>query len=288
VALTATDRGQGWLELDMNPTKTVVVVHAHPDDEAIFTGVTIRRAVDRGARVVLVSATGGEAGDCRIDLAVGETLHRRRLAELERACELLGVSRLVTLGYQDSGAHRGPYRPGTLGAAPVAEVARRVEQVVREEDADALVYYDHRGITGHVDHLQVHRAGRQVVARLGIAGYEATLDRAAVRRGSYQLAQSAAGGARRIGVPSRSLSLTVSATVPELLAKMAAMAAHGSQIAAEWLDASAFGHGYGCEWFVRRGAPGILENVTAAAAVEGTSMFAADIKVPSYAPAEGS
>lgn len=243
----------------MNSTATVVVLHAHPDDEAIFTGATIRRAVDRGVRVVLVSATGGEAGDCRIDLAEGETLYRRRLAELERACELLGVSRLVMLGYSDSGAHRGPYLPGTLGAAPVAEVVRRVEQVVVEERADALVHYDRRGITGHVDHMQVYRAGREVASKVGIVGYEATLDREALRRGSYRLAQAAAGDARQLGVAPRSLSLTISATVPELLAKMAAMAAHGSQIAAEWLDSSAFGQGYGREWFVRRGAPGILE-----------------------------
>ncbi len=57
------------------------------------------------------------------------------------------------------------------------------------------------------------------------------------------------------------MSLTISATVPELLAKMAAMAAHGSQIAAAALDSSAFGHGYGREWFVRRGRPGILESL---------------------------
>jgi LmbE family N-acetylglucosaminyl deacetylase len=173
----------------MGLTATVVVLHAHPDDEAIFTGATIRRAVDRGARVVLVSATGGEAGECRIQLGAGEPLQRRRLAELERACELLGVARLVTLGYEDSGAHRGPYRPGTLGAAPVADLAHRIERVVREENAEALVYYDHRGITGHIDHLQVHRAGRQVVAKVGIAGYEATLDRDALRGGAYLLAQ---------------------------------------------------------------------------------------------------
>jgi LmbE family N-acetylglucosaminyl deacetylase len=243
----------------MNPTSTVVVVHAHPDDEAIFTGATIRRAVDRGVRVVLVSATGGEAGECRVDLAEGETLRQRRLVELERACELLGVSRLVTLGYRDSGAHRGPFRPGTLGAAPLAEVARRVERVVREEHAEAIVHYDHRGITGHIDHVQVYRAGREVSARVGIVGYEATLEREALRRGSYRLAQSATDDAGRMGVESQSMSLTIGATVPELLAKMAAMAVHGSQIAPEWLDPSAFAHGYGYEWFVRRGAPGVLD-----------------------------
>ena len=245
----------------MDSRSTVVVLHAHPDDEAIFTGLTIRRAVDSGARVVLVSATGGEAGESRIDLAAGETLRRRRLDELERACELLGVSRLVTLGYRDSGAHRGPYDLGTLGAASVADVASQIEQVVREERASALVHYDQRGITGHIDHLQVHRAGREVVSKLGVVGYETTLDRTAVRGGSYQLARSAAGNASWVGVPTRSVTLTISATGPELRAKLAAMAAHGSQIGPESLEASAFGRGYGREWFVRRGAPGILDTL---------------------------
>jgi LmbE family N-acetylglucosaminyl deacetylase len=245
----------------MNPTATVVVVHAHPDDEAIFTGVTIRRLVDRDVRVVLVTATGGEAGECGIDLPAGETLGQRRIAELERACELLGVSRLVMLGYRDSGAHRGPYGRRSLGAAPVVDVSRRVEDVVRQENAEALVYYDHRGITRHIDHLQVHRAGRLVAANLGVAGYEVTLDRDALRQGSYPLAQSASGRTRWIGTPSRAVSFAVDATPAERSAKLAAMAAHESQIAAHWLDSSSFGHGYGSEWFVRRGAPGSLESL---------------------------
>ena len=247
-------------------SSTVVVLHAHPDDEAIFTGATIRRVVDRGARVVLVSATGGDAGDCHVDLAAGESLQRRRIGELERACELLGVARLVLLGYGDSGAHRGPYAAGTLGAAPPAELAGRVERVVEQEDASALLSYDRRGITGHIDHLQVHRAGRLVADRLGVVGYETTLDRAAVRRGCSPLARQATDDPGRLGITADAVSLTVTATVPELLAKMAAMAAHHSQITSRWLDASAFGHGYGCEWFVRRGASGILDSLVAPSA----------------------
>jgi LmbE family N-acetylglucosaminyl deacetylase len=240
---------------------TVVLLHAHPDDESIFTGALIRRAADRGERVVLVVATGGEAGECRLDLIAGETLHRRRLGELERACELLGVARLVLLGYRDSGAHRGPYVSGTLGATPPAEVARRVERVVLEEGAEALIGYDQRGITGHIDHVQVHRAARAVAARLGIGRYEVTLDRTALRRGSYPLARHATDEPELMGVLPRSVSLTVTATAPELLAKMAAMAAHGSQIEARWLDSATFSHGYGREWLIRRAVAGGLESL---------------------------
>ena len=82
---------------------TVLVLHAHPDDEAIFTGITLRRLADAGARTILVVATAGELGGSRVPLRPGETIPERRLAELERASELLGVSRLVLLGRRDSG-----------------------------------------------------------------------------------------------------------------------------------------------------------------------------------------
>jgi LmbE family N-acetylglucosaminyl deacetylase len=41
---------------------TVVAFHAHPDDESLLTGGTLARAAAEGHRVVLVTATLGEAG----------------------------------------------------------------------------------------------------------------------------------------------------------------------------------------------------------------------------------
>ena len=82
---------------------TLVVFHAHPDDEAIATGGSMARAHAEGHRVVLVVATDGEHGEVPDDLADGETLVDRRRAETERSAAALGVDRLVWLGYADSG-----------------------------------------------------------------------------------------------------------------------------------------------------------------------------------------
>ena len=41
---------------------TVLALHAHPDDESIFMGLTLRRLADAGARTVLVLATDGDLG----------------------------------------------------------------------------------------------------------------------------------------------------------------------------------------------------------------------------------
>jgi LmbE family N-acetylglucosaminyl deacetylase len=249
---------------------TVVVLHAHPDDEAIFTGLTIRRLTAAGARVVVVTATGGEEGEPRVRLVDGESMRRRRVAELERACELLGVARLEVLPYRDSGCHTGPYRAGSLGAAGAAEIARQVAAVVESEGAEALVHYDPRGIYGHIDHLQVHRAGSLVVEQLGITGYEATVDADEVNAGPLHLLHGAAGAPGApgvgqewldVGVPFHRIALTVHAGPADLLVKMAAMAAHSSQIGPEYLDPLDFSAAYGREWFVRRGRPGVLERL---------------------------
>jgi LmbE family N-acetylglucosaminyl deacetylase len=241
------------------PVATAVVVHAHPDDEAIFTGATIHRLVGRGVRVVLVTATCGEAGEPRIPLQRGETIGQRRRDELERACELLGVDRLVMLGYRDSGAHRGPYPTGSLGSAAPEDVGRRVTQLAEAEQACAVLHYDPRGIYGHVDHVQVHRAGALAASRLGITAYEATVDGAQLSRGPRHLLHVAAGDDAELGVPARAISLVVRADAGALQAKLAAMAAHSSQIGPEYLQPDNFDSGYGQEWFVRRGPAGLLE-----------------------------
>src|SRR5690242_291644 len=85
-------------------TQSLLLVHAHPDDESILTGGLILRARDAGHRVVLVTCTGGEEGEIHnLDEAVRPRLAAVREGELRAACAVLGVDRLVTLGYRDSG-----------------------------------------------------------------------------------------------------------------------------------------------------------------------------------------
>src|SRR5437762_2988802 len=82
---------------------TVVFVHAHPDDEAIFTAGTMCLLAEAGHRVVLVVATGGELGLPHEDAAGPDHLAGVRRAETERAAGMLQVARTEFLGYHDSG-----------------------------------------------------------------------------------------------------------------------------------------------------------------------------------------
>jgi LmbE family N-acetylglucosaminyl deacetylase len=180
---------------------TLVAFHAHPDDESLLTGGTLARCAAQGHRVVLVVATSGERGLARQQAGLGG----RRVAELERAAEVLGVSRLVLLGYGDSG-FRAPAEPpaGSFCAAPLAEAAERVASVLHEEQADVLTVYDDKGGYGHRDHLRVREVG---LAAAAVAGtplvLAATVDRDALLRGVRLL--------RKVGVRPGGMT-------PELLA----------------------------------------------------------------------
>src|SRR6266480_4443752 len=120
---------------------TVVFVHAHPDDEAIFTAGTMRLLSEAGHRVVLVVATGGELGLPHEDAAGPDHLAAVRRDETDAAAGLLGVAR--------------------------TEVAGRLAAILEDEQASALVTYDETGIYGHPDHLQVHRAASMAASRVG-------------------------------------------------------------------------------------------------------------------------
>ena len=55
----------------------IVFFHAHPDDEALMTAGTMARANAEGQRVVLVTATAGEAGLADANLVAGLGDRRR-------------------------------------------------------------------------------------------------------------------------------------------------------------------------------------------------------------------
>jgi LmbE family N-acetylglucosaminyl deacetylase len=162
---------------------TLVVFHAHPDDEALLTGGTIARVAAEGHRVVLVTATAGEAG-----LSDGaedpDALASARLAELRRSAALLGCARVEVLGYPDSGASAAS-SPGRRRFAQLdpSEPAEQLAAILTEERADVLTVYDEHGGYGHPDHVQVHRAGvlSASLAETPVV-LEATVDRRALMR----------------------------------------------------------------------------------------------------------
>lgn len=174
--------------------RTVLLVHAHPDDETLSTGVLAAELAARGARVVLLTATRGERGEVvpgpLSHLAGTDELVTRREAELAAAADVLGIAEQHWLGagraraaglperhYVDSGMRW--VRPGLAGPAddagadaltiaPLAEVAADVAALVAHVRPDVVVTYDAGGGYGHPDHVRVHEATVAASASAGV------------------------------------------------------------------------------------------------------------------------
>jgi mycothiol S-conjugate amidase len=141
----------------------LLTVHAHPDDEASKGAPTVARYHDEGVRTVLVTATGGEAGDIlnpALDRPeVKARIHEVRQEELARAAEIIGYDEVVHFGYRDSGMPDSEEnaRPDNFANAPFDEAVGKLVEVIRRERPQVIVTYgdDQRGYP-HPDHLRVH------------------------------------------------------------------------------------------------------------------------------------
>jgi LmbE family N-acetylglucosaminyl deacetylase len=263
---------------------TFLAVHAHPDDEASSTGGVYRVLADQGVRTVLVTCTNGEFGDAPGGIKPGEDGHvedevvRIREGELDRAVEILGISRLVRLGYRDSGMMGWPQNddPKSFWATPVAEAATRVAAIMMEERPQVVMTYNEFGFYGHPDHIQAHRV---TLAALELIDYEPTLyfnaipdsvmvrwrERWAEEERAQKEADAANGVVHALDAVQEEVDPVEMGTPDELIgaaidvsaatsAKYDALAAHHSQVGESfWMKMSPdeFRQAMGTEWFVR-------------------------------------
>jgi LmbE family N-acetylglucosaminyl deacetylase len=149
----------------------LLCVHAHPDDEALFTAGVTQHYAELGYRVVLVTCTNGQLGfdegsrpgsDPDHDDALTRSV---RAAELQRAAPLAGFERVITFGYDDSGMMGWPQNenPNAFWQVDVEAAARTLAAICDEVGASVVVTYDENGFYGHPDHIMANRITRRAV-----------------------------------------------------------------------------------------------------------------------------
>ena len=142
-------------------TRTLLAVFAHPDDETFGPGGTLAKYAAEGVAVHLVCATRGEVGESDLeDLGDCEDLACQREQELRCAADVLGLSEVHFLGYQDSGmaGSSANQHPRALVQADPAVLAGQVADFVRRLQPQAVLTFDPYGAYGHPDHIAIHRA----------------------------------------------------------------------------------------------------------------------------------
>jgi LmbE family N-acetylglucosaminyl deacetylase len=135
--------------------RTLLLIFAHPDDEAFLTGGTASKYADEGARVVLVTATRGESGKVgEPPLYTREELPAVREGELRRAAAILGISEVHLLGYRDR----------ELAAAPPDQIREQLVSLIRRYRPSVAVTFNPDGGNLHPDHLAISRFTSDAVA----------------------------------------------------------------------------------------------------------------------------
>ena len=215
---------------------SVVFLHAHPDDEALLSGGTLRGLHQKGVRTVVIFLTNGERGlaDNRLPRELGEQRRREAL----NSSKILGVSETYFLDYEDSGLNS----EFALSHVSLEEMCERVKEILDKEQPDAFITYDSEGGYGHPDHKIVHRIGRKLQDVTDVPTLlEVTIDRAVIAstldrlryvikllerfgllqsKNVYQLADGFS--------PSADISYSINVR-PYASAKLSALKAHSSQ-----------------------------------------------------------
>ena len=147
-----------------------LLVHAHPDDETINNGATMAMYAALGADLTLVTCTRGEEGEVLVPelahFAAHETdqLGEHRVVELAEAMKALGITDHRFLGdgtikFRDSGmmGTEPNNRSDCFWQADLDSAAKLLVKIIHEVKPHILITYDEIGGYGHPDHIQAHR-----------------------------------------------------------------------------------------------------------------------------------
>lgn len=210
----------------------LLAVHAHPDDETLWTGGLLATWAAAGRPATVVTCTRGERGEV---LALpgttsehlahlegdGPALAAHRERELVAAAAALGVDHLFldeappaeeqSGRYEDSGM--AWVRPGVAGPAadspasafarvPLDEPAARLARLIQERRPAVVVTYEPDGGYGHPDHVRAHDVTVRALELVGEDApelWQSVVPAAELRAARRELARSAAARAVVVG-----------------------------------------------------------------------------------------
>ena len=167
---------EGVSNYEQLPSRRLLLVHAHPDDETINNGATMAGYRAQGAAVTLITCTRGEEGEVLVPAlsqhaaSRENTLGAYREGELAAAMKELDVTDFHFLGAPDR-QYRDSGMIGTLPnenvdcfwRADLDEAAGRLVEIIRDRKPQVMISYDEYGGYGHPDHIKAHQIAMRAV-----------------------------------------------------------------------------------------------------------------------------
>ncbi|MDU0292005.1 N-acetyl-1-D-myo-inositol-2-amino-2-deoxy-alpha-D-glucopyranoside deacetylase [Saccharothrix longispora] len=229
----------------------LMLVHAHPDDESLWTGGTIARYAAMGVHVTVVTCTLGEEGEIippalrNLAADAADQLGGYRVAELRSACAALGVTDHRFLGgigrWRDSGMAGTPANahPRAFAQGSLDEQVEALREIIASVKPQVVVTYDAFGGYGHPDHIRAHRITTAAAVDVDRV-FHAVTSRAATTEGIAKLAGFADLPWRlpeegELPTTDDAEITTVVDVSEHLVAKLRALRAHSTQVGV-WQD----------------------------------------------------
>lgn len=159
--------------------KRILICTAHPDDECYATAGTIYANHEAGGQTIVFCATHGEKGNSHLKTPLSENeLKRIRKKELIAACEYLNVKLVHLLQFPDGelSKHFGELRQECL-------------EFAQDQQPEVILSFGEDGISGHLDHVTVGKAAKQVSQELNIPFYAFTLSPKMIKKASEWLSK---------------------------------------------------------------------------------------------------
>lgn len=161
------------VDSEVREVPRLLAVHAHPDDESSKGAATLAAYAERGAEVMVVSCTGGEAGSI-LNPGLKARAHAERdigglrRHEMAAAREALGVEH-TWLGFVDSGMPEdGAVDPSSFAGLPLATAAAPLVRLVRRFRPHVIISYDENGGYPHPDHIRAHQVAVEAFRAAGV------------------------------------------------------------------------------------------------------------------------
>ena len=132
--------------------KQMLLIFAHPDDESFALGGTIAKYAQQEVNITLVVATKGEAGKTS-GICKPEELGLVREQELRRAAEVLGIAKVIFLGYLDK----------EVPMAPPLEIVEKLVRIIRDVRPQVIITFGEDGASGHRDHRAIHHFAKSAI-----------------------------------------------------------------------------------------------------------------------------
>ncbi len=140
----------------------LLAIFAHPDDECLVAGGTLKACSESGLETIVISLTRGEQGSiAHPNLATRKTLGTVRESELRAACEKLGVTAVECFDYPD----------GSLAWVDAKEIENVLSERIEHWQPEIIITFGPEGLYWHPDHIAVHELTKAAVSSLQKEGF---------------------------------------------------------------------------------------------------------------------